>query len=73
MHIDNQQIIIANNITTKTILNGTMLNLMEELKKLMQKNEFFKYMTFLGGVALGFLACYYGGKEIGKLIAELCQ
>lgn len=46
-----------------------MTNFIEPLKKLIQENEFFRYIILLGAAALSILIIYYGGKETGTFAA----
>lgn len=46
-----------------------MLHFIEPLKRLFQENEFFRYIILLGVISLSIIIIYYGGKEIGKIVA----
>ena len=42
-------------------------------KKLIQENEFLKYMTSRGSTVISILHYLYGGKGFGKFIAKLLK
>ena len=46
-----------------------MLHFIKLLKKVIQENEFLRYIVLLGVIALSIIIIYHGGKEIGKIIA----
>ena len=50
-----------------------MLHLIKLLKKVIQENEFLRYIVLLGVIALSIIIIYHGGKEIGKIIAMLIK
>lgn len=50
-----------------------MLHFIELLKKVIQENEFLRYIVLLGVIALSIIIIYHGGKEIGKIIAMLIK
>lgn len=50
-----------------------MLHFIKLLKKVIQENEFLRYIVLLGVIALSIIIIYHGGKEIGKVIAMLIK
>ncbi|CDD31909.1 unknown [Bacteroides sp. CAG:714] len=50
-----------------------MLHFIKLLKKVIQENEFLRYIVLLGVIALSIIIIYHGGKEIGKIIAMLIK
>ena len=44
-----------------------MLHFIKLLKKVIQENEFLRYIVLLGVIALSIIIIYHGGKEIGKI------
>ena len=50
-----------------------MLHFIKLLKKVVQENEFLRYIVLLGVIALSIIIIYHGGKEIGKIIAMLIK
>ena len=50
-----------------------MLHFIKLLKKVIQENEFLRYIVLLGMIALSIIIIYHGGKEIGKIIAMLIK
>ena len=50
-----------------------MLHFIKLLKKVIQENEFLRYIVLLGVIALAIIIIYHGGKEIGKIIAMLIK
>ncbi len=50
-----------------------MLHFIKLLKKVIQENEFLRYIVLLGVIALSIIIIYHGGKEIGKIIAMLMK
>lgn len=50
-----------------------MLHFIKLLKKVIQENEFLRYIVLLGVIALSIIIIYHGGKEIGKIIAILIK
>lgn len=50
-----------------------MLHFIKLLKKVIQENEFLRYVVLLGVIALSIIIIYHGGKEIGKIIAMLIK
>lgn len=50
-----------------------MLHFIKLLKKVIQENEFLRYIVLLGVIALFIIIIYHGGKEIGKIIAMLIK
>ncbi|WP_294589247.1 hypothetical protein [uncultured Phocaeicola sp.] len=50
-----------------------MLHFIELLKKVIQENEFLRYIVLLGVIALSIIIIYHGGKEIGKIVAMLIK
>lgn len=50
-----------------------MLHFIKLLKKVIQENEFLRYIVLLGVIALSIIIIYHGGKEIGKIIAMIIK
>lgn len=50
-----------------------MLHFIKLLKKVIQENEFLRYIVLLGVIALSIIIIYHGGKEIGKIMAMLIK
>ncbi len=50
-----------------------MLHFIKLLKKVIQENEFLRYIVLLGVIALSIIIIYHSGKEIGKIIAMLIK
>lgn len=50
-----------------------MLHFIKLLKKVIQENEFLRYIVLLGVIAPSIIIIYHGGKEIGKIIAMLIK
>ena len=50
-----------------------MLHFIKLLKKVIQENEFLRYIVLLGVIALSIIIIFHGGKEIGKIIAMLIK
>lgn len=50
-----------------------MLHFIKLLKKVIQEDEFLRYIVLLGVIALSIIIIYHGGKEIGKIIAMLIK
>lgn len=50
-----------------------MLHFIKLLKKVIQENEFLRYIVLLGVIALSIIIIYHGGKEIGKIVAMLIK
>lgn len=50
-----------------------MLHFIKLLKKVIQENEFLRYIVLLDVIALSIIIIYHGGKEIGKIIAMLIK
>ena len=50
-----------------------MLHFIKLLKKVIQENEFLRYIVLLGVIALSIIIIYQGGKERGNIIAMLIK